>query len=161
MCYILTRTGIPTDFTFVEGTYGPYSKEVKDAITVLSNANFITERQRGKMIETVVAPEFRLQADLFSKEDLENTHKAIDLLSRIKSIDHAELVATILFSYDELTEKGQTPTDWDVFNHVLSWKPRWKGKREEEIRNTIFSLCTLRYMTPAYSGELICLDDDV
>ena len=161
VCYILTRTGIPTGFTFVEGSYGPYSKEVKSAVTVLSNANLITERQLGKMIETVVSPEFRLQTDLFSKEDLEKTHRAIDLLSRIKSTDHAELIATILFSYDELSAKGQNPTDLDVFNHVLSWKPRWKGKREEEIRNTVFSLCTLRYMTPAYSGELISLDDDV
>ena len=82
-------------------------------------------------------------------------------LSRMKSTDHAELIATILFSYDELSAKGHKPTDFDVFNHVLSWKPHWRGKREDEIRNTVFSLCTLRYMTPVYSGKLFSLDEDV
>lgn len=161
VCYILTRTGIPTGFTFVEASYGPYSKEAKEAITVLSNANLMTERQLGKMIETVVSPKFTLPVEMFTEEDIFRANQAIDLLSRIKSTDHAEMVATVLFSYDELVASASNPTDLDVFNHVLSWKPRWKTKKEAEIRDTIYSLCTLRYMTPAYSGKLIMLDDDI
>lgn len=56
VCYIITKTGVKTDFTFVEAIYGrPYSKETKDAITVLYNANYITERKLGNTVETVVS----------------------------------------------------------------------------------------------------------
>lgn len=161
VCYILTRTGIPMGFTFKEGSYGPYSNEVKAAVTVLSNANLMTERQLGRMVETVVSPKFKLPISLFTDEELSKANRAIDLLSRIKSTDQAEMVATVLFSYDELVVSAGTPTDLDVYNHVLAWKPRWRSNKEDEIRNTLSSLCALRYMTPVYSGKLITPDDDI
>lgn len=45
VCYILTRAGVNTGFNFVEGSYGPYSKEIKDVITILSNTNYMTEKR--------------------------------------------------------------------------------------------------------------------
>lgn len=161
VCYILTRTGIPTGFNFVEGSYGPYAKEVHEALTVLSNANLMTERQLGKMIETVVSPEFILPYDQFSSSEIEKADSAIDLLSRINSTDQAEMVATVLFSYDELMGSNHAPTDCDVFNHILSWKPRWKNQKETEIIKTIYSLSSLNWMSPIYSGNLILPEVDI
>lgn len=161
VCYILTRTGIPTGFNFSEGSYGPYSSEVKDAISSLSNANLMTERQFGRMLETVVSPTFELPANAFTSEELGLADHAFDLLSRIKSTDHAEMIATVLFSYDELSSKNPNVKDIDIFNHVLTWKGRWRGSKENEICNTISSLSSLGWMCPVQSGELSCSDEDL
>lgn len=161
VCYILTRTGIPTGFNFVEGSYGPYAKEVRDALTTLSNANLMTERQLGKTIETVVSPSFVLPHNQFSNSEIEKADSAIDLLSRIQSTDQAEMVATVLFSYDELMNSSNAPSDRDIFDHILSWKPRWKDQKEAEIIKTIYSLSALSWISPIYSGTLTSPEDEI
>lgn len=148
LCYILTRAGIDTGFHFVEGSYGPYSKEVKEAITVLSNANYMSERKIGKMVETIVSPDFRLNFNDFSKQDIVNTEKAIDLLSRIKSTEQAEMVATVLFSYDELLKGTSKTTDIEIIDHIFKWKPHWKNNKEYEIDEAILNLSMLGWMMP-------------
>ena len=161
VCYILTRAGIPTGFNFVEGSYGPYSKEVKQAIMVLSNANLMTEKQFGSMVKTIVSPKFKLSDEEFSKEELSRADKAIDLLSRIRSTDQAEMVATVLFSYDEMKTKMTEVSDYDVFEHVLNWKPRWKDVKEQEICSTISNLTYLKWMAPLYTGKLQNAEDAI
>lgn len=160
VCYILTRVGIPTGFNFFEGSYGPYANEVKDAIMVLSNANLMTERQFGRMVETVVSPSFKLPDNTFTADELNRANRAVDLLTRIKSTDHAEMVATVLFSYDELSAKLPVVKDIDVFNHVLSWKCRWKDSKEAEICSTINSLSSLGWMNPICSGKISSSDEE-
>ena len=161
VCYVLTRTGIPTGFHFVRGSYGPYSKEAKDSVAVLSNANLMTEKQFGKMIVTVVDPEFRLPEDTFSPDDLRRAEQAVDLLSRIKSTDHAELITTVLFSYDELSSVHDVVTDKDVFQDVLNWKKKYVGEREVDVCRAIEDLAALGWMTPVHTGELLYRDDDL
>jgi uncharacterized protein YwgA len=161
VCFVLTRTGIPTGFHFAEGSYGPYASEVKDAIMALSNANLMTERQFGRMIETVVSPDFELPENTFTADELNRANQAVDLLTRIKSTDHAEMVATVLFSYDELLSKSSAVKDIDVFHHVLTWKRRWKDSKEAEICSTINSLSSLGWMSPIRSGEIILSDEEL
>lgn len=159
VCYVLTRVGIPTGFHFVEGSYGPYTKEVDAAITVLSNANYMTERQLGKsrMIETVVSPKFVLPEDTFTEEEIAKADKAFDLLSRVKSTDQAEMIATVLFTYDEFCRSEQ-PTEQQIYDHILKWKPRWKGTKDQEIQNTICDLSALGWMFPRQDSGLLLND---
>lgn len=157
VCYILTRTGLPTGFNFVESSYGPYAKEVKTAITVLSNANYMTERTLGKMMETVVSPAFSLPYDAFTPEEIACADSAYDLLSRVKSTDQAEMIATVLFSYDGILKKEQ-PTEQMVFDHVMNWKPHWRGVKDGEVQATIQDLSSLGWMFPRQDVGL--LDDD-
>lgn len=147
ICYILTRVGIPTGFNFVEGNYGPYSNDVKEAIITLSNANYMTERQLGKMVETVVTPSFKLPDGMFTDKEIALADQAFDLMSRIKSTDQAELVATVLFSYDGLRKK-EKPTEQQVYDHVLEWKPRWRVAYEQEVKASICELSALGWMQP-------------
>ena len=161
VCYVLTRACIPTGFHFSEGSYGPYASEVKDAITALSNANLMTERQLGRMVETVVSPAFKLPDNMFTADEMNRAEYAVDLLTRIKSTDHAEMVATVLFSYDELRENSSSVKDVDILNHVLSWKRRWKDNKEAEICSTINSLSSLGWMSPIRSGEISPADEDL
>lgn len=159
ICYVLTRTGIPTGFNFVEGAYGPYAPEVNEAITVLANANLIIERRLGKMIETVVSPLFKLNYDSFTYEELDCAERTIDLLSRIKSTDQAEMLATVMFSYDELIKNGVNDiTDSHILAHVLRWKPHWENKKTE-ILDTITSLSMLEWINPYHTIENGINDD--
>lgn len=162
VCFVLTRVGIPTGFNFVEGYYGPYATEVKDAVLVLSNANLMSEKKLGKMVETIVSPDFRLDYNEFSQEDIYKAECAFDLLSRIKSTDQAEMIATVLFSYDELIIGGLlTVTEKQIFDHIIKWKPRWKKTREEEIINTIESLSILGWISPDSTFDTMGTDEDL
>ena len=160
ICYVLSRSGLPMGFTFKESSYGPFSSDVNQAIMALSNANYLTEKQSGQMTETIVSPSFRFPYEEFTRQDLQAADRGIDLLSRIKNTEHAEMIATVLFSYDELkAKKKQAPRDIDVYEHVLRWKKRWNNSKEEEIISTIYNLAALGWMTPVASGELNINDD--
>ena len=164
VCYIVTRSGIPTGFHFVEGSYGPYSKEVKDAITALANANLIEEKPLGRMIETVVSRDFILQESKYTDKELRQAANAYDLLSRIKSTEQAEMIATVLFSYDELCLSHQEVTERQIFDHVINWKKRWrqeKENREQEIISTIYDLSVLGWMSPNRKHDILVNDDDI
>ena len=160
VCYVLTRVGLPTGFNFVEGSYGPYAKEVKEAIKVLSNANYMTESRLGKMVVTTVSPTFSLPQDMFSSKEIELADYAFDLLSRIKSTDQAEMIATVLFSYDQIEKKGQ-PTEQQVFDHVMGWKPRWKESKNQEVVVTICDLSSLGWMNPRHDVGVLSADDNL
>lgn len=147
ICYILTRIGLPTGFVFIESSYGPYAKEVKNAITVLSNANLMIERKLGRMVETIVNPSFVLPTEMFTDEELRLADCAFDLLSRVKSTDQAEMIATVLFSYDTISKKEQ-PTEQDVYKHVMKWKPHWREQKDAEVQAAICDLSSLRWMYP-------------
>lgn len=147
VCYILTRVGFPTGFVFEEGSFGPYSNDVKKAIVTLSNANYMTERQLGKMVETVVSPSFELPPNLFTEKEIQLANSVFDLLSRVKSTDQAELISTVLFSYDGL-RKSEAPTEQQIFDHVLEWKPRWRGAYEQAVKSAIYELSALGWMKP-------------
>lgn len=158
VCYILTRTGIPTGFHFVESSYGPYAKEVKEAITVLSNANLMTERKLGRMVETVVTPSFVLPQNMFTEDEIGRADYAFDLLSRIKSTDQAEMIATVLFSFDGIAQTQQ-PTEQQVYDHVMGWKPHWKDTKDTEVRTTICDLSSLGWMHPRQDIGLLTEDN--
>lgn len=157
ICYVLTRTGIPTGFNFVESSYGPYAKEVKQAITVLSNANYMTERNLGKMVETIVAPSFVLPENMFTEAEIACADQTFDLLSRAKSTEQAEMIATVLFSYDGILKK-ERPTEQQIYDHVMRWKPHWHGVKDAEVQATICDLSALGWMKPRQDAGL--LDDD-
>lgn len=160
ICYILTREGLPTGFNFVQGYYGPFAKEVKEAITVLSNANLMTEKHQNKMTETVVADKFKLAKSDYTDEEMHHVNRAIDLFSRIKSTDHAEMITTVLFSYDSLIKKGETISEKDIYHYVVSWKPRWHPQRQNEIVSAIINLSKLGWMRPNDDVDQLALDED-
>ena len=154
VCYILTRAGIPTGFHFTRGSYGPYSTEAKNSVTILSNANLMTEKQLGKMIAIVVDPNFSFPRNDFTQDEMNNANRAVDLLSRIKSTDHAEMIATVLFSYDELKAGKEEVTDLEVYQDVLAWKKKYQNGREGDVCRTIESLAMLGWMRPKHTGNL-------
>ena len=161
VCYILTRAGIPTGFHFTRGSYGPFSTEAKESVTVLSNANLMMEEKLGKMIATVVNPRFSFPVKNYTENEIKKAERAVDLLSRIKSTDHAEMIATVLFSYDELKAAKDVVTDLDIYEDVLAWKKKYQNAREADICRTIENLAALKWMHPKHTGSLISGEENL
>lgn len=155
ICYVLTRNGVDTGFVFSKGSYGPFSSQVKDSITALANANLIVEKQLGRMISLSVSDGVELHREKFTEEELNAVKKTVDLFGRVKSTEQAEMVATVLYSYDQLISIKETISDKDVYDYVLDWKPRWKADKEFEICDTIHNMAMLSLMNISCSGELM------
>ena len=161
ICYVLTRTGLPMGFTFQKASYGPYAVDVKNAITVLSNANLMSERTLGKMVETVVSPSFILDRTMYTEDEIAKADRSYDLLSRIKSTDHAEMITTVLFAFDELNRNSGTVTGRQVLDYILEWKPHWKDEKEQAIINTIIGLSSLGWISPIQLSDSLFSDDEI
>lgn len=153
ICYVLTRSGIQTGFVFTKANYGPYSPEVKECITVLSNANLMVETQHSgqNMVETHVTPNFEFDSSMYSSEEGQCLDKTVDLFCRIKNIDQAEIMATVMFSYDKLKAKNAEVTEKDVLDDVLNWKKRWVGTKEDAVIHSIRNLSILGWIQPKIS----------
>lgn len=155
ICYVITRNGVDTGFTFVKGSYGPYSTDVKDSITALANANLIIEKPLGRMISLSVSDDVVIKKDRFTDKEWAATEKTIDLFGRIKSTEQAEMIATVLFSYDELAKNESRISDKDVYDFVIQWKPHWKTDKNYEVCDTIHNMAMLSLISITHSDELI------
>lgn len=155
ICYVLTRNGINTGFTFVKGSYGPYSASVKDSITALANANLIIEQTLGRMVSLSVNEDVAIKEEDFSQEEWNAMKKTVDLFGRIKSTEQAEMVATVLFAYDELNSVEKEISDKDVYDFVMSWKPHWKKEKDFEVCDTIHNLAMLTLIFVTHSKLLL------
>lgn len=155
ICYVLTRNGVDTGFVFSKGSYGPFSSQVKESITALANANLIVEKQLGRMISLSVSDGVELHKEKFTDEELKAVKKTVDLFGRVKSTEQAEMVATVLYSYDQLIMGREDISDKDVYDYVLNWKPHWKDDKEFELCDTIHNMAMLSLMNISCSGELM------
>ena len=155
ICYVLTRNGVETGFVFSKGSYGPFSPQVKDSITAFANANLIVEKRLGRMIALNVSNGVEIYRDMFSEKELEAVRKTVDLFGRVKSTEQAEMIATVLYSYDQLERNHIDVSDKDVYDYVLDWKPHWKEEKEFDLCDTIQNMAMLSLMNIKCSGELM------
>jgi len=161
ICYIVTKQGVDTGFQFERNSYGPFADEVKEAINVLANNNWISEQQLGRMTALQVGPEYE-KARTKLTEDLKpfrrKIDKTVDLFSRIKNTDQAEEVATIIFAV-QLLKRERNPdevSEADVFNYILEWKKPWKKDeaKQEDLAEAIRNLEMLNWVKLNYSDSL-------
>ena len=163
ICYVMTEQGFETDFQFKQGSYGPYSQDVKDALIVFANSNLTMERELGKMTRLVIGPEY----DSFRKnfEDYLNTKrnkidKTVDLFSRIKDTKQAEEVATVFYSARQLKKDNGEVSEQDLFDYILKWKKNWNTpEKKVSIASAIRNLVMLRWVSVKFSDDLI--DEDI
>jgi O-acetyl-ADP-ribose deacetylase (regulator of RNase III)/uncharacterized protein YwgA len=161
ICYILTKQGVETGFQFERSSYGPFADEVKEAINVLANNNWVTERQLGRMTVLRVGPEYA-KARVKLAEELKpfqrKIDKTVDLFSRIKSTDQAEEVATVIFAVQSLKQerKPDEVSEADLFNYILEWKKLWKkdAAKQESLAEAIRNLEMLGWLKLQYSDSL-------
>ena len=146
LCYVLTRNGIETGFIFTKQAYGPFSIEAKNSITILANANMIKELQLGEMFNITVPESVKINKNDFADKEWKAMKEAVDLFSRIKNTSQAEMIATVLFAYDQLKLSKITVSDSNIYEYVLNWKPHWV-KKDFELKDSIQNLAMLNQMT--------------
>lgn len=133
ICYVLQRYGTDLSLTYVKGYYGPYSQNVKNMITILSNNNLIIEKADESFISISVTNEFKIDPKKYSEKDKINANKTFDLFKRIKNTYQTELITTILFSFDEMSKSTKSITENMLYDYIVDWKKRL-GNPEDESR---------------------------
>jgi len=102
-----------------------------------------------------VKDSLEIRRDSFTKEEWDAKDKTVDLFGRMKDTKQAELVATVLYVYDQLCKTRETEgvTDKEVYDEVLAWKPHWKDN-DFELCDAIHHLSMLSCMNAKYTGLL-------
>lgn len=160
LCFILSEVGIPLEFNFTHGSYGPFSKEAKDALILLSNANLIKENKLGSMIALNIGSgydEFRTKYKDILMKHKDQMIKAFDLFCRINDTSQAEEVATVIFISRELQKKESHKQidEKDIYDEVFKWKKNWSNpEKKESIASTIRNLLILDWINVSLSREL-------
>lgn len=170
ICYIITKLGVDTGFKFDRNSYGPYAPEVKEAISVLANRNWLSEKQLGKMTALKVGPAYdkeRREHSAQIEQFRGKIAKTVDLFSRIKNTDQAEEVATVIFAVQKLKasrpEDPESVTEQELFNYILDWKKVWKNDatKQTSLAETIRNLQMLSWVRLQYSESLPAKMDEL
>jgi O-acetyl-ADP-ribose deacetylase (regulator of RNase III)/uncharacterized protein YwgA len=158
VAYVATYEGLPTGLHYQKGSFGPFSLELKGLITRLVNNGLIREERLGQMFSVKVGSTFEdaRKAYIHDLEQWEpKIEKITDLFLRIQT-KQAELVATVLFAADALTQsKKEQPTESEVLAEVMTWKQRRRPPlSEKEVAYTIRNLAALRWLKVKPSIDL-------
>lgn len=160
ICYVFTEQGVDTGFHFEQASYGPFSLEVNEALSVLANANLIQEQQLGRMTALKVGSEYETIKVKFSdpiKLLEKKIDKTVDLFSRIKSTAQAEEVTTILYAVRKLKKNNQdnSVSEQAIYDYVLGWKKNWNTQEKQAaIASAIRHLEMLDWLRLQYSPSL-------
>jgi O-acetyl-ADP-ribose deacetylase (regulator of RNase III)/uncharacterized protein YwgA len=161
ICYILTKQGVDTGFQFERNSYGPFADEVKEAISVLANKNWVMEQQLGRMTALRVGPEYakaRVKLAEEIKPFRRKIEKTVDLFSRIKNTDQAEEVATVIYAVQNLKQqrKPEEVSESDLFHYILDWKKLWKKDeaKQQSLAEAIRNLEMLGWVKLQFSESL-------
>ncbi len=150
LAYVATRQGLPTGFVYNRGSFGPFSRELKNAESKLINNSLLQEKRLGKMFLVESGSNFdRLRKDFQPSPDKWTPiiEKTTDLFMRVNA-DQAEVIATVMFAADALKDESRSiPTETEVLHAVLQWKQKRRPRLDEAVvASTIRNLGMLRWL---------------
>jgi uncharacterized protein YwgA/O-acetyl-ADP-ribose deacetylase (regulator of RNase III) len=158
LAYFATESGIPTGLDYERGSYGPYSRNLKQLVTVLVNNGLIREEQKGNMFSVRVGPTFRDAQKNYHRELeqwSETADRIADLFMRMTT-DQAEIAATVHFAAKSLSkELKQTPSESEILAEVMKWKHRRRPPlNETKVALAIRNLTALGWLNARPSTDL-------
>ena len=163
ICFILTELGVDTGFSFMKSSYGPFSQDVNKAITVFANNNLIVEQRFGQMIRLKMSKEyidFSKHYSIYIEKYRTEIDKTIDLFSRIKNTNQAEVIATVFFASNALKSKGTPADEKEIYDYIVKWKKMWNDKKkEEELSNSIRDLASMGFIDVKLNEFLPYIDN--
>jgi O-acetyl-ADP-ribose deacetylase (regulator of RNase III)/uncharacterized protein YwgA len=161
ICYVVTEMGVETGFAFDKGSYGPFAKEVKQALHVFANRNWIHEEKLGKMLALRVGKQYEVDRTRYGQlinRYLRKIEKTVDLFSRIKSTDQAEEVLTVLFASRQLRKVNPEKEvgEQQLLEFILAWKKTWRTEQKQKaLSEAIRNLVLLGWMRLKLSDSLL------
>lgn len=157
IAYFATEAGIPTELTFVRGSYGPFSAGLKKIESILVNNGVLLEESRGNWINVRSGPTLRDSVATYSREIQAwecEIERIVDLFLRMKTTD-AEIAATVRFVARDLEAQGKSPSELDILHEVQRWKQRRRPPlQEHQIASSIRGLNVLDWITARPSESL-------
>jgi O-acetyl-ADP-ribose deacetylase (regulator of RNase III)/uncharacterized protein YwgA len=152
IAYVATQQGLPTGFRYQKSSYGPFSKELKQAESKLINNNLVREEHSGSMFEVKVGrsfEEYRRRYNSLLEEYNDVLEKTTDLFMRVNTTQ-AETLATVMFAATELKRKSEPPhavSETDVLEAVMQWKQRRRPPLDRAaVASTIRNLGMLSWL---------------
>jgi uncharacterized protein YwgA len=164
IAYVATREGLPTGFHYERGSFGPFSKDLKNAETKLVNNNLLQEERKGSMFVVKVGPNFARLRDDFQQSISQwkpIVEKTTDLFLRMNT-DQAEVVATVIFAADALKkQRNSPPSETEVLDSVMQWKQRRQPPLEPKtVASTIRNLGMLRWLDVKPDVDLLVAEEE-
>ena len=163
LAYFATNAGLPTELNFAQGSFGPYSPDLKGRITQLVNNGLIKENRTGKMFLITTGSTFEdartaYQDDIARYESI--ISKITDLFLRM-STRQAEAAASVHFAAQTLfANTTMKPSEQNVLDYVMDWKRRRKPPLiEEDVAAAIRNLALLGWIEVSASPELPVVDE--
>jgi O-acetyl-ADP-ribose deacetylase (regulator of RNase III)/uncharacterized protein YwgA len=158
ICYVMQEAGVDLGFQFTQGSYGPYSPDIKKALTVMGNSNMVFEQQLGKMTALKTGPEFETVRNEY-RDTAENSRKMIDkvtdLFMRIKDTNQAEEVTTVFYVIRKLKKQKTSVSENEIYDDILKWKTHWdEPGKKKAIASAIRNLGMLRWIRVDFSESL-------
>jgi O-acetyl-ADP-ribose deacetylase (regulator of RNase III)/uncharacterized protein YwgA len=160
ICYVMTEMGLQTGFQFQKGSYGPFAKEVKEALHDFANRNWLQEQKLGQMVALHVSPQYGKDRQKFSdvlQRNQKKIAKAVDLFSRIKNTEQAEEVLTVMFACRQLKQTNATNdvTEQQLYEYILNWKKTWRTEEKQRaVASAIRHLLLLGWIRLRLSESL-------
>ncbi|MBN1408238.1 MAG: macro domain-containing protein [Calditrichaceae bacterium] len=162
--YVATASGVPTNLNFQQSSYGPFSNQLKQVITILANNGLVVEEKKGQMFKLRVGHNFE-KLRLKYKDEIEQYKNIIDqtadLFARMTT-DQAEITTTIFFSSKELKKKnGKTSiSEKDILEYILEWKKRRRPPLDtKEVATAIRNLAMLKWLKVDFSPDLPVVEE--
>ncbi|HLV79732.1 MAG TPA: macro domain-containing protein [Chthonomonadaceae bacterium] len=158
MTYFATEAGLPTGLQYRRSSYGPFTEDLKPAITRLVNNGLLREEQSGPMFAVVPGMTYQDAAKNY-RGDLREWEpiiaKVADLFLRMNT-HRAEVAATVHFAAQELAQRQSAEvTERAILEAVKQWKQRRKPPLEEvEIAQAIRDLNLLGWISARPSADL-------
>lgn len=79
-------------------------------------------------------------------------NNTFNLFKRIKDTEQAELITTLLFSYDQLKTKTSSVTEDLLYSYLIVWKRRYANELyENKIRELSKSLTLMKMIDIDYT----------
>ena len=157
--YIATAQGVNTGLKYVENSFGPFSNDLKQAITILANNNLLIEKHNGQGFQYLPGGAYpgmrEKHRDIIGKYE-SVIERTADLFMRMDT-NQAEIVSTILFSSRKLKQDNDKPdvSEKEIFDHVMEWKKRRRPPLDEnEVASAVRNLVMLRWLKASFSRDL-------
>jgi uncharacterized protein YwgA len=163
IAYFATVFGIPTGLQYARGPYGPFSPQLKPALTKLANNSVVAEQLRGSLIEVRLGrtwPDARVAYAAELRQWDSHIQQVANLMTRM-TVHEAEMAATIHFVVTERERLGR-PTESEVLREVMAWKQRRRPPwSEAEVALMIRHLAMLDVIRVIATQELTMSDEAV
>jgi O-acetyl-ADP-ribose deacetylase (regulator of RNase III)/uncharacterized protein YwgA len=167
IAYLATEEGLPTGLLFGKGSFGPFSGELKVAMTRLLNNGIIGEKRGGPMYEVTVGPTFEDASRAYQRDLVQwnsTIDRIVDLFMRTKmDTNTAEIVTAVIFAARNLKEaQGGRLTEKQLVDSVMNWKARRRPPlAREQIAYMVRTLAALRWIKVEPSSELSDFDSEL